>query len=324
MATIKDVAEKAGITVTTVSRVLNNRGYISDKTRKKVYQVMEELDYQPNEIARALAQKQSNLIGAIVPAIMHPFFSACLNYIEKYAWLYGFKLLVCNSERNSDKEIEYIEMLKSNQVSGIILCTRSGNAVKRLGEFPVITIERSISDTIPAILCDNYHGGQVATRLLIDKGCKNPVIISGSPRVQLPADDRARAFHDVCTERGIAPIIFTTSEQQFTKRDYRAEITKIFDENPSIDGVFATSDVIAAQVLQVCNKRMIRVPEQMKIVGFDDAEIASLTTPPLSTIHQPIEEMCRYAVEMILKKTKGETIPVKTVLPISLVERETT
>ncbi|MEA5105936.1 MAG: LacI family DNA-binding transcriptional regulator [Sphaerochaeta associata] len=324
MATIKDVAEKAGITVTTVSRVLNNRGYISAKTREKVYRVMQELDYQPNEIARALAHKQTKFIGAIVPAIMHPFFSACLNYIEKYASLYGFKLLVCNSERNSEKEIDYIEMLKSNKVSGIILCTRSGNAVKRLEKFPVITIERSISDTIPAVMCDNYHGGQAATELLIAKGCKNPVIISGNPRVQLPADDRARAFHDVCCDKGITPKIFTTNEHQFNKRDYRAEITKIFDENPSIDGVFASSDVIAAQVLQVCNKRMIRVPEQMKIIGFDDVEIASLTTPPLSTIHQPIEDMCKYAVEMIIRRIKGETIPIKTVLPISLIERETT
>lgn len=324
MATIKDVAEKAGITVTTVSRVLNNRGYISDKTRAKVYKVMEELDYQPNEIARALAHKQTKLIGAIVPALLHPFFSACINYIEKYAAINGFKLLICNSERNNEKELEYIEMLKSNKVSGIILCTRSGNTAKKLGKLPVVTIERSISEMIPAVMCDNYLGGELATRLLLAKGCKNPVIICGSPKVHLPADDRARAFADTCEKQGIVPKFFTTNEQQFNARSYRDEVARMLDEDPGIDGVFASSDVIGAQVLQVCDNRSIKVPEQMKVVGFDDVEISSLTTPQLTTIHQPIEEMCKYAVETILRRIAGETVPTKTILPVSLIERDST
>ena len=111
MPTIKDVAEKAGVTVTTVSRVLNNRGYISEATRKKVYKVMEELNYQPNELARSLYRGKSNLIGLIIPTVSHPFFGELSAYIEGYAHSKGYKILLCNSQLEREKEKEYIENL---------------------------------------------------------------------------------------------------------------------------------------------------------------------------------------------------------------------
>ena len=159
MATIKDVALHAGVTVTTVSRVLNNRGYISEKTRQKVYESMRALNYQPNELARALYKKQSKVVGVVVPSLLHPYFSACVHYLEKYAARQGYKIMVCNSKRERKSEIEYIEMLKSNKVAGIVLCTRTGELADILDDsLPVVTLERSISDKIPAIMCDNYQG----------------------------------------------------------------------------------------------------------------------------------------------------------------------
>lgn len=112
MPNLKDVAKQAGLSVNTVSRVLNNRGYISDKTKEKVYRVMKEMNYQPNEMARALFRKKSNMIGLIIPTISHPFFAELTNYLEYYADLKGYKLLLCNSNRNVSKEVEYIDMLK--------------------------------------------------------------------------------------------------------------------------------------------------------------------------------------------------------------------
>jgi LacI family sucrose operon transcriptional repressor len=324
LATIKDVAEHAGITVTTVSRVLNNRGYISDKTRQKVYQVMKELDYQPNAIARALVQKNTHIIGVIVPALLHPFFSACLNYFEKYASAQHYKLMVCNSLHDVHKEQEYIEMLKSNKVSGMILCTRTGGIDKHLGTLPVVTLERAVSDKIPAILCDNYQGGKMATEELLSKGCLHVAIISGSKHVNLPADDRTRAFIDSCMERGIEPLLYQTEEEQFNDLEYHDLIAQMFREHPELDGIFATSDVIAAQVLQYCLKYGKQVPQQLKLVGFDDVEIAQLTYPTLTTVHQPIDQMCRQAVEILIGKIQGETVPIKTVMPVWLVKRSTT
>src|SRR5690606_7773253 len=125
MPTIRDVAERAGVSVTTVSRVLNNRGYISEATRRKVYQAMKELDYQPNEVARSLFRKRSNIIGLIVPTVEHPFFGELTFQVETYAYSRGYKVLVCNSQLNAAKEQEYIGMLRRNQVDGIIMASHT-------------------------------------------------------------------------------------------------------------------------------------------------------------------------------------------------------
>ncbi|HEY8804339.1 MAG TPA: LacI family DNA-binding transcriptional regulator, partial [Clostridium sp.] len=163
MATIKDVARVAGITVTTVSRVLNNRGYISDATRKKVYDVMEELNYKPNEIARALFRKKSNILGLIIPNVSHPFFAELTNYIEYYAHKKGYNILLCNSYQDSAKEKDYIEMLRRHQVDGIIMGSHTLETSEYMNtDLPIVAIDRNISDNIPYITSDNYHGGVLA------------------------------------------------------------------------------------------------------------------------------------------------------------------
>ena len=156
MPTIKDVAERAGVSVTTVSRVLNNRGYISEATRKKVYQAMEELDYQPNEVARSLFRKKSNIIGLIVPTVAHPFFAELTAYLETYAYSRGYKVLICNSQLDASKEQEYIWMLRRNQVDGIIMAshTLEVEEYKKL-DLPVVAFDRFISKRIPYVTSDN-------------------------------------------------------------------------------------------------------------------------------------------------------------------------
>lgn len=323
MATIKDVALHAGVTVTTVSRALNNRGYISDKTRQKVYDSMRALDYQPNELARALYKKQSKVIGVIVPSLLHPYFSACVYYLEKYAALRGYKIMVCNSKRERKSEIEYIGMLKSNKVAGIVLCTRSCELADILDDaLPVVTLERSISDKIPAIMCDNYQGGVLAAQCLLERGRTGIMVFPGRPLVQLPGELRVTGFLDTCRRNGIDPIVVTTDEAQFTNRDYRDTIRDALQAYPDVDGIFATSDVMAAQVIQECTKIQRKIPQDVSLVGFDDVDIASLTCPQLTTIHQPLDQICAYSVEYILRKLQGETVPVKTVLPVSRIDRD--
>ena len=325
MATLKDVAERAGITVTTVSPVLNDRGYISQQTREKVYQAMKDLNYQPNEAARSLSKKRMQVIGVIVPSVMHPFFSKVVNYLEYYASLNRYKIMLCNSFHQRDKEAEYLEMLRSNKVSGIVLCSRTEEteAFSQL-DMPLITFERSIAGDIPFVGCDNYQGGQLATEHLYGKGCRILAHIGGTIDVSMPADARRQGFLDTCARYGLQGTVFNTYEAQFQAMEYQEYIVKILRENPQFDGIFASSDVIAAQVLQACSLLGIRVPQDLKLVGFDDVEVASLTTPKITTIRQPVEEMCHYAVSNILHKLEQKVIPNKTVLPVQLIERETT
>ena len=242
MATLKDVAKETGLTVSTVSRVLNNRGYISEETRKKVYEAMKKLNYRPNEVARSLSKQTTNTIGVIVPHIRHPYFAELISNLESQAYHHGHKILLFNSQEKNEKEWEYMEMCTSNRVAGVILCSGTVGVEKFTGlNVPLITIERYLENGTAEVECDNEQGG-----------------------------------------------------------------------------------CLAAQLLQVCHKLNIDVPSQMKIVGFDDVNIAALTTPSITTIHQPIREMAKMAVELLVRSGNGELVPNRTTLPVSLVVRETT
>ncbi len=319
MPTIKDVALKAGVTITTVSRVMNNRGYLSEKTKEKVHQAMQELDYHPSEVARSLAQKQTTLLGVIVPSLLHPYYSEVINALEHHASILGLKLLVCNAQRNAQKEREYIDMLKANKVAGIILCTQSHSSVRSLVNLPVVTLERSISPSVPAILCDNEMGGHLAAKHLLSRGCKNLVMINGGRS----SEERVRGFTRTCEESSTFFHVVQASKRQFNQLDYADLINSLFIENHPIDGVFASSDVIAAQVIQICHKRGLRIPDEVKVIGFDDVDLARLLSPALSTIHQPIEELCAWAIQTIVgwDTTKQQS---RIVLPVNLIQRSST
>ena len=332
MATLKDVAERAGITVTTVSRVLNNRGYISDKTREKVYAAMRELNYRPNEVARSLSKKRTNVIGVIVPSVLHPYFSRVVHYLEHFAAAKDYKIMLCVSNHEKEKELEYIDMLRSNKVAGIVICSRTVDIAGYLDlGMPVVTFERELPGNIVSVSCDNRRGGLLATRHLLECGCRRLIHISGSRNVPIVADQRGAAFEEACRAAGVEYMVYHTEEAQFLSMNYAAFIEKIIEDNVAgrprgerADGIFASSDVIAAQVLQACSRSGVRVPEDVQVVGFDDVEIASLTIPTITSIHQPVEDMCRYTISHILRRLDGETVPTRTVLPVQLMARGST
>lgn len=325
MATIHDVAKIAGVSVTTVSRVLNNRGYISEKTRKLVYDTMNELNYQPNEIARSLLKKQSNIIGLIIPSVSSPFFGELTAFIEFFAYQSGFKLLLCNSNLDPIKEKEYIEMMKRNRVDGIIM----GSHTLEVEEYtelhrPIVTIDRKISDNIPYISSDNYLGGIAASRLLISKGCKKIAHICGNLSLDLLANQRTDAFLTQMKEANIEQIVIQTDMNVFDYPQYERIIRRMFREHPDIDGVFATNDIIASFIIKIGRELNYAVPERLKIVGYDDIQLASWSTPSITTIKQPIESIGELSVELIRKQLEDELVEMSNILPIELIERETT
>lgn len=324
MATLKDVAKETGLTVTTVSRVLNNRGYISDETRKKVNDAMKKLNYHPNEVARSLTKKSSNTIGVIVPHIRHPYFAELISSLETYSYRRGYKIILCNSHEEREREKEYLEMCSSNRVAGIILCSGTVSIDEFQGSnIPLITVERYLENGTASVECDNKEGGILAAKYLIGKGCKNLLHFSGVHDNAMPADMRAEGFIQECEQNGIVHKEVATSAYQYNHLEYHEFIDTVLSENPDIDGIFASSDLIAAQILQGCYKRGIKVPEDIHLVGFDDVNISFLTTPRITTIHQPIKEMAKLAVNMIIDATEGKVVPKRTLLPVALVERET-
>lgn len=326
MATLKDVAELAGVTVTTISRMLNNRANVSDKTRARIEAAMAQLDYQPNEIAQSLIKNKTNMIGLIVPSARNFFFATIIDRVEYYVCQNGYKLLLCVSDLDLKKEVEYFNMLKSNKVAGVILASHTQNLLEHVSfQAPIITIDRTISQEIPSVCADNYSGGRLAAEHLLTKGCRRLAYISGSADIAMDANKRFIGFRDVCLERGAKPpLMIDASERSFISMQYRPLIQEMFSANPDIDGVFSSNDIIAAQLLQYCSESGIRVPEQLKVVGYDDVDIASLITPRLTTIRQPVDEICRHAVHSIISASNGETIPSSVTFPVKLVERGTT
>ena len=325
MATIVDVAKLAGVTPTTVSRVINNRGYISEKTRNKVYGAMDELGYQPNEIARSLTKQKSNTIGVIVPHISHPYFAKLISNLENEASKKDYKIILCNSKEKAEKEKQYLDMCKSNRVAGIVLFSGNVESTKiNTGDIPVVLLEKNFEEGKLGIQCDNYQGGKLATEHLIECGCKKVLHFSGVIDEEMPADNREKAFIDTCIKNSVKYYIKKFDINTYNQMDYYEAIKDTIAEVKEIDGIFASSDLIAAQVIQVCNELNIRIPQDIKLVGFDDVEISKLTTPTITTIHQPIKEMSKLAVELIDTKYTNVEIDKQIIVPVELVVRNST
>ena len=325
MPTIKDVALKAGVSVTTVSRVLNNRGYLSEELKEKVYGAMEALHYRPNELARSLSRSRSNIIGLIIPHVSHPFFGELAGHIEDHAYRKGYKLLLCNSQLDKSKEMDYIDMLRSSRVDGIIMGshTLEVEAYNHI-HLPVVTFDRKLSDEIPYICSDNYKGGALATTLLVDKGCRKLAHIGGHPQLNVLSLERYRAFKDIAEQKGVWHTSLHTDINGFNFQEYERLLEQLFQEHPDVDGIFASSDIIAAYALKACKESGRKVPEQLKIIGYDGISLRGLLTPVITTIRQPIQDMAARAVDLILEQVEGNKVAMEHVFPVELIEGGTT
>lgn len=325
MSTLKDVAAKCGVTVTTVSRMLNGRGYVSEKTKKKIRQAMKELNYQPNAFARALSLQKSSFIGLIVPSASNMYFCKVIDAVERYVSNNGYKLLLCNSNLEPKKEIEYFDMLSANKVAGVIIASRTQDIDKNIAiDAPVISIDRVISPRIPSICSDNYQGGVLAAEHLIARGCKKLVHISGSANLNMDANKRYYGFKEVCEKKGVPHFVVDATEDQFVSMHYETIINMLLDNYPDVDGIFTSNDIIASQVIIICNKRGIKIPDRIKLIGYDDIDLCELCSPSITTIHQSVDEICQYAVESIIFKTENKTMPSSITFPVRLIKRETT
>lgn len=326
MATLRDVAEHAGVTVTTVSRMLNGRVNVSGKTRDKIEKAMRELGYHPNEMARSLAKKSSNIIGLMVPSAKQYFFAELIQEVEDAVAANNCQLLLCVSDQEPEKEKAYVQMLLGDRVRGIIVASYS-QGFDRFAHSgaPVVYIERKSSDGTPSAMMDHLEGGRLAGEHLIAKGCRNLVYLSGNASKNSVSNLRYAGFCAAAEQAGIPkPVLVEAQWEEFVSLDYTETCRKLFAEYPRMDGILTSNDLMAATVVRYCLREGIRIPEKLKVIGYDDTSFAALCPVPLTTIHQPIGEVARYAVDCLIRVSAGETVPVNSVFPVRLVERETT
>ena len=328
-ANIKDVAKKAGVSITTVSRVLNNHPNVSEKTKTTVSNVMQELNYYPHQIARALSKKQSFLIGMLVPDCANPFFAELIKYVELQAQKHDYKLLLCNSLNNKEKELKYIAMLEQNRVDGIIMGSHTLDVdfYKDLNA-PIITFDRYIDENIPYVSGDNFHGGQLATKHLLENGCKNLLHISGALHLNTFANRRAEAFKLTCMENNISYKIIELEHTKLTF-DYFYDfiVEQVAPVLHEVDGVFCSNDLLAYALYVYCLENNIQVPHDLKIIGYDyNSFIRMLKTPRITTIAQPAEKLANALWDgllQLIEDPKSHNVHNK-VVSVHLVQGDTT
>jgi len=321
--TIYDIAEKAGVSAATVSRILNDRGAISEKTKEKVYAVIKELNYVPNQMARSLQKENhSSIIGVILPNIANPFFSDLVQRIDNSCKKRGYKMLLCTAAQETDREEDYVRILKSHGVAGVLLRSRSlsGVACDEIN-LPAVSLEVQIPG-IPCITCDNFDGGYQAARVLIEAGSKHPLIISEDGLPNGTAMLRLNGFMKCCEDLGVCGRNIVRHREELREHNYSSVVISALETFPDTDGLFCPSDIHAACATTACLKSGRSVPEDIQIVGFDGTYISR--TFSTTTIVQPLQAMTDYAIDLLIKKINGEIIPISTTLQVSVEYGSTT
>lgn len=315
---LDDVAKLANVSKTTVSRVLNKRGYLSQETIDKVYDAMEKLNYQPNTVARQLYNKKTNIIGLLFPAVSNPFFGELVEELEKKLYSQGYKVIIGNSMNDPEKEKNYLNQLLSNQVDGLIVGTHNQNIQQYQNEnLPIVAIDRIMNQDIPVIESDNYSGGKQATERLIQKGAKKIIHTTGPDTLDTPANRRREAYEETMTYHGLQPIHYSV-DFNISYTEKTGIFNQIFIDHPDVDGVFASNDVDALLIMQIAKKFNKHIPEDLLIVGYDGSKIMRNMFPNLTTIVQPIEEIANKALEVLnLRLEKQETLS-EYILPVSI------
>ncbi|RJE87597.1 LacI family transcriptional regulator [Paenibacillus sp. 1011MAR3C5] len=324
MTSIKDVARIAGVSVATVSRVLNDKGYVGQRTREKVEKAIKETSYKPNEVARSLFKKRSSTIGLIVPDIMNPFFTELARAVEDMATKLGYNVILCNSDGNRDKEQAYLDVLKQQYVNGIIVSsnTLTAQQVEELN-IPVVSIDREISKGLPTIVVENKKGAMMATRYLQSKGCKNIGHIRGSYGV-VNAEERYEGYKEVVASEPWFKESYVVNGN-YDMQSSIAATAELLRLHPEIDGIFAANDIMAIGALKVAHQLGKKVPEELAVIGFDGIKLSTVMTPELTTIVQPIYKLGEVSAEMLINLMEQQ--PIENTyykLDVELIERNST
>ncbi|MDV4659141.1 LacI family DNA-binding transcriptional regulator [Enterococcus faecium] len=315
---LEDVAKRANVSKTTVSRVLNNRGYLSQKTIDNVYKAIEELNYQPNVVARQLFQKKTNIVGLLFPTVANPFFSELVEALEKKLYEIGYKVLIGNSMNNKEKETNYLNQLLSDQVDGLIVGTHNqGIQEYKYQNLPIVAIDRVMNEDIPVVESDNYNGGKLATKLLIAQGAKNIIHTNGPIDLQTPANRRRLAYEDTMKAYQLIPRTVTLDFNiSYVKK--KQIFFQMFEDYPKIDGIFASNDIDAALILQVAKEKGLNVPADLLVIGYDGTLMTRSILPDLTTVIQPINDIADTAVAILMKRINKEETKKEYILPVTL------
>jgi LacI family transcriptional regulator len=333
MINIKTVAQYAGVSSSTVSRVLSGKSYVNENTRQRVLKAVKELNYSPNTLAKGLKIGRTNTIALMVPSIENQMFPIVARGVEDTARKNGFTVILCNTYEDIEVERQYIKKLKNRWTDGFIVCSMLPNSdhIRQLKNegFPVVLTSRYYNDPIDAVVIDNYSAAYNAVCYLIKRGHKRIAIAMGRKELSLYRK-RFEGYIDALKANNIAIdknlIMYETDG---TNSFYN--LTKNLIKSGNVpDAVFATSDPKAIVVIRAIRDCGFKIPDDISVLGFDNIEMSALIDPPLSTVAQPFYEMGSLATKKLIKlieqkgKSKEHADPVIDVLDTNLIIRKST
>ena len=315
MATIKDVARLANVSITTVSRVINNKSEgVSEETRQRVLQVMENLNYQPNRVARGLVTRRTNTLGLILPDITNPFFPEIARAVEDTANKHGYNIILCNTDDRSDKEELYIRVLKSKCVDGIVFTSSTTPVfrhVRQLRDYkmPFVLLDRYFYDEqLPGVYTDGCQGMHEITRFVLEMGHREIAYIGG------PSEAPNSMYRYAGFEQALKNFGLNLDKELIVEGNYkisggREGVLELLSKGRDFTAVVCANDLMAIGAMEELKDAGFRIPEDISITGFDDIPMARYVEPKLTTVAQPCYQMGEMATELLIKLIEGK--PVK-------------
>lgn len=319
MASIKDVAKRAGVGVGTISRYLNEPDKVSPKTQKKVEKAIQELGYIRNEVARNLKTNNTRNVAFIVPSIWHPFFSGLAYYIEDALDQRGYKLMLCNSDGHPEKELYYLNMLRESKVSGILSISYSDIDAFIHKDLPMVSFDRHFSNDVSCVTSDNYQGGALAAKRLIDKGRKHLAYVGTfNNRIDIEVKFRRLGFVETASRESVLCETYLVEDPIM---DYEAYLHTFFTQYKDfVDGIFVENDVLAMKLIQYAQQEGLHIPNDISVIGYDGVENHEFFHPTLTTICQPLKAMAEEAVNLLISIIEKGPRVKRIVVPVTMRE----
>ncbi len=322
--TIRDVAKRAEVSVATVSRILNGLPGYTEETRRRVLVVIEELGFKRNALASGLVSRKTHTIGVLLPSVSGRFATLLLHGIENAAHALGYSVIVCNTDNDGTRTMEYLQVLAEKQVEGIIYTSEwvkdeYGEAFQKMGVPVILVSTMSTKFRLPYVKVDDRSAAYHATRFLQQNGHRKIGMIAGTRTDQIAGVPRVEGFRQAMEEAGLEVGEAAIAYGSFGFRSGVAAMAELAERSPGLTAVFCASDEMAVGAMAWCHAHGVSVPGQLSVMGYDDTQDAEMAIPPLTTIHQPIGDMGDRAARMLLdRQRKADSV----VMPFTLVERE--
>lgn len=307
ITTIYEIAERVGVSPATVSRALSGKGYVRKELREKILQVAKEMDYHPNTLARSLVTGQSFIIGLVLPDITNPFFPAIARGVEDVAHRNGYNVILCNTDGSARKEADYLGLLRSKRVDGVIFTTSqvATRHVRQLvdSDIPVVLADRRMNVDCDFVVVDSIEGAYKATSHLIGLGHSAIGLITGPQKVTTSAE-RIEGYSRALRDHHIVMREELICEGDYKENSGYRHTKKLLGLSSRPTAIFACNDLMAMGALAALEEKGIRVPEEVAVVGYDDIPFASVVRPRLTTVVQPKYEIGSIACEILLERMK--------------------